>query len=568
MCKAKWVLVAGVLGSVSSAWANSPEILIKFRPSGIHPMTIAVASALQLERSNGFTGRDFQRYTVGPRETAESAARWMRSMPGVEWAEPNYTVKAFKEFNDPRASSQWGFNSIRLFSGFEVFQSIPGAGPVVAVVDTGVDLDHPDLAGKLLPGQSFVTGWETPDDDNGHGTHCAGTIAAIQDNGVGIAGMSAGAKVLPVKVLGSDGSGSVADVAAGITWAANSGANIISLSLGGTSKSAALDEAIAFATGKGVLVIGAAGNAGSSRQSYPAASPGVLSVGATDIRDARASFSNYGPSWVEVAAPGVEILSTTPGGTYESFSGTSMSAPFVAGLAALMWEKDGADANAASIFDRICVSSDTVGTWLEYGRVNVRKALDALPGASLTVDAPTEIAGGSLLRVKVTLASPAGQNGQIINIASSNVNLVKPGTNLKIPAGSRQGQFQVRTVGVGTDTTVGLTIMANNHQVNREVVVLSPQLASIRSNRARLAANTSTVLRVQLSAPAPAATTISLVSNNTGLKVPATVVIRKGSRFAYTTIRAQAGAKGTAVITATFNGRSRETQVQLPDSGS
>lgn len=568
MWKAKWVLFAGVLGSTSCAWADSPEILIKFRETGVSAMTVGVASALGLEPSGKWAGRDFRRYTVGPHETAESAARWMRAMPGIEWAEPNYRVETFREFNDPQASAQWGFRSIHLFSGFDVFQSVPGAGPIVAVVDTGVDLDHPDLAGRLVPGQSFVTGWETPDDDNGHGTHCAGTIAAMQDNGVGIAGMSAGARILPVKVLGRDGSGSVADVAAGITWAADNGAKIISLSLGGGSRSSALDQAVAYATSKGALVIAAAGNTSSSRPNYPAASPGVLSVGATDARDARASFSNFGPTWVKVAAPGVDILSTVPGGLYDYSSGTSMSAPFVAGLAALMWEKDGSEASGASISDRICTSSDSVGTWVEFGKVNVRKALDAVSGAELAMDAPSEVAGGTLLRVKVTLAEPAGANGQSISLSSTNVNLVKPGTNLKIDAGKRQGQFLVRTTGVATDTTVGITALVGEHQVNRSVVVLSPQLTSLRANRARLARNTSTVVRIQLSAPAAAATTVQLVTNNAGLRVPATATIRKGSRYVFTTIRAQAGATGTAVITATLNGRSRETQVQLLDSGS
>jgi subtilisin family serine protease/flagellar hook assembly protein FlgD len=218
----------------------------------------------------------------------------------------------------------------------------------IAVVDSGVDVGHPDLSHKIAGAYNAVDGSDNVTDRVGHGTFVAGVAAADTNNGLGVAGAGYDTDILAVKIAGPDGSIAVDDEVAGIRWAANHGANIINLSLGGPQSSAAEAAAIAYAQRKGVLVVAAAGNDGETLEQYPAAYPGVVAVGATNTaRDARAGFSNHG-SWVTLAAPGVNIFSTVPrAGSqfwpkasypngYAAGDGTSFSTPLVAGEAALL----------------------------------------------------------------------------------------------------------------------------------------------------------------------------------------------------------------------------------------
>jgi len=233
---------------------------------------------------------------------------------------------------DPRTREQWGlarmdFDSVRKFG--------TGKDVIVAVVDTGVDGTHPELVGRVLPGIDLVDeGKDGRTDPNGHGTHVAGIIAAAID-GNGIEGLAPEAKILPVRVLGPDGSGDDADVAFGILWAVKQGAQVINLSLGGTDIDPLLEDAVRQAHLAGVVVVAASGNSGGSGDIYyPAAHATVLAVGATGPDDKVALYSSIG-SYVDIAAPGTMILSTWPGG-YRYESGTSMATPFVAAAAAIM----------------------------------------------------------------------------------------------------------------------------------------------------------------------------------------------------------------------------------------
>ncbi|WIM94936.1 S8 family serine peptidase [Actinoplanes oblitus] len=233
---------------------------------------------------------------------------------------------------------QWDLATMR---ATDAWQKSTGAGVTVAVIDTGVDATNVDLTGKVL------TGWDaTTDkaggniDPNGHGTHVAGTIGAVTGNTIGVSSVAPDAKILPVRVLGADGSGYMSDAAEGIVWAADNGAQVINMSLGASSQVTAVTNAIAYARGKGVTVVAAAGNerTSGSPTSYPAAEAGVIAVAATDSADKVASYSNAG-SYVDVAAPGSAILSTYPaalGSSYGTMSGTSMASPHVAALAALL----------------------------------------------------------------------------------------------------------------------------------------------------------------------------------------------------------------------------------------
>ena len=214
-----------------------------------------------------------------------------------------------------------------------------GAGINVAIIDTGIDLTHPDLAANVRTGINFVRKNASANDDNGHGSHVAGTVAAV-NNTIGVVGVAPGASLYPVKVLNSAGSGTWSAVAAGITWAADQGMQVANMSLGGGA-STTLQNACSYAAGKGVLLVAAAGNSGdgntgTTETSYPAAYSTVVAVGATDSSDALASFSNTGP-YLEVSAPGVSVYSTYKKGAYATLNGTSMASPHAAGMAALLW---------------------------------------------------------------------------------------------------------------------------------------------------------------------------------------------------------------------------------------
>ena len=264
------------------------------------------------------------------RSDADAAVRLLEQQPSVEAASLSVTARA-----TAGSFPQYGNTAIRSVAARAEVPAGALAGVVVAVLDTGVS-PHPELAAALLPGRNFTPapgGSADSGDRDGHGTHVSGTVAA--DAGSGVEGIAVGAKVLPVKVLDDTGSGSSSWISSGIIWAADQGADVINMSLGGQYSSTVYDAAIAYARSKGASVIAAAGNANTSAVYMPAAAPGVIGVAATDQFGGRASFSNYG-SYVDVAAPGVDITSTYPGNRYAGMSGTSMASPHVAGVVALM----------------------------------------------------------------------------------------------------------------------------------------------------------------------------------------------------------------------------------------
>jgi thermitase len=305
--------------------------------------------------------------------------RAFKSSPYVEYAEPNYIAHASITPNDSYWSSQWGMTKIEAPSAWDI--TMGSDSVTIAIVDSGVDLFHPDLSGKLVSGYDFVNDDSNPQDDYGHGTHVAGIAAARTNNSTGVAGLSWQAKIMPVKALNNYGSGGYEDVASGVIYAANNGADIINLSLGGSVPSSVLEDAVEYAHALGSVVVAATGNNNSS-VSYPARYPEVIAVAATDSNDQRASFSNYGPE-VDVAAPGVSIRSTYwwSGSTYGWMSGTSQASPHVAGLAALIWSVSPGLSNT-QVESIIKQTADDLGTdgrdnYYGFGRINARRALEA-----------------------------------------------------------------------------------------------------------------------------------------------------------------------------------------------
>ena len=263
-----------------------------------------------------------------------AALRALRRSRAVRYAEPLRRLQALADVvPDPGRAQQWGLDAIGADAAWAVTR---GAGVVVAVVDTGV-APAPDLDGRLLPGWNVLARSEDAADDNGHGTHVAGTVAEVGDNGLAESGVAPEASILPVKVLDSTGAGSDADVAAGIVWAADHGARIINLSLGGSQPSTVLADGVAYARTRGVLIVAAAGNDGGA-VGVPARLAGVIAVGAVDSTRVRAPFSAGGRA-LDLVAPGVDILQQTLDGVGgyadRSWSGTSMASPQVAGVAAL-----------------------------------------------------------------------------------------------------------------------------------------------------------------------------------------------------------------------------------------
>jgi hypothetical protein len=253
--------------------------------------------------------------------------------PNIEYIVPDYKRGNNQLPNDPFINQQWAVNTLQLN---DVWQLEIDHEVIVAVIDTGVDNTHEDLQGRVIQGYNFIHGNTNTMDDSlsSHGTMGAGIIAAITNNGIGITGATHNVKIMPIKVLDKNGSGYDSGIIEGIIYAADHGADVINLSLGGSQFSQALWDVVKYAYSKGVVVVAAAGNEAST-VGYPAAFPEVIAVGATDHLDRKASFSNYGRP-LDLVAPGVQILSTTSMDTYSYADGTSFAAPYTAALAGML----------------------------------------------------------------------------------------------------------------------------------------------------------------------------------------------------------------------------------------
>ncbi|MFD1772927.1 S8 family peptidase [Paenibacillus rhizophilus] len=282
---------------------------------------------------------------------------------------------------------QWNLPAIETSRGWNLSK---GSNKVtVAVVDTGVQADHPDLKGQLLPGYNAITPKGKPDDDVGHGTHVCGIIGALVNNSEGVAGISWYNKILPVKVLDSSGAGTTYSVAEGIIWAADHGAKVINLSLGNYADSQFLHDAIKYAYDRDVLLVSASGNDNTERPGYPAAYPEVLAVAATNASGERASFSNYG-DYIDVSAPGESIASTYMGSQYAALSGTSMASPHAAALAGLVRSLN-PDLSNKEVMDLMTKNTVDLGTpghdkYFGWGQVDIYKTLQAASGGEVPLE--------------------------------------------------------------------------------------------------------------------------------------------------------------------------------------
>jgi subtilisin family serine protease len=343
-------------------------------------------------------------------------AKQLERDPAVLYAEPDYFAHAIATVpNDTYyASYQWNMPHIGLETAWDT--TTGSSSITIAIADTGVDPTHPDLSSKLVAGYDFVNNDSDPSDDEGHGTHVAGIAAAATNNNRGVAGVSWGSKIMPLKVLDSSGSGTHTQIANGIQWAADNGAKIINLSLGGTSSSSTLENAVNYAYSAGCLLVAAAGNEyeDGNPTSYPAALDHVMAVGAVGNEDEHAYYSNTG-TYLDVAAPGGNptgssdsdpnhwIASTYwqgSGYSYVMIVGTSQACPHVAGLAALVWSVNSALTNdgVQSIIETTAVDLGSPG-WDEtfgWGRIDAAAAVAAAPGGTPTpTQTPTSPPGAT-----------------------------------------------------------------------------------------------------------------------------------------------------------------------------
>lgn len=349
----------------------------------------------------------------------------VRQLKGFRHAEANATILPQAVPNDTSFGQLWALNNTGQSGGRsdadidapEAWDLSSGAGQVVGVIDSGIDLTHPDLSANVwtnpfevagnkkdddgngyvddVRGWDFVNNDNNPMDDNGHGTHVAGTIAAVRNNGRGITGVAPGAKVMALKFLNRNGSGSTSNAIKAINYAIGMkqrgvAVNVLNNSWGGGGYSQSLYNAIKAAGDAGILFVAAAGNEGrnnDSRPSYPASYNlgNIVSVASTTRTDGRSSFSNYGAASVDLGAPGSGIYSTLPNNRYGSFSGTSMATPHVAGAAALAFAHEPGATVAqvkAAILDGVDRVSSMQGRTVTGGRLNARGMLDALDNPS------------------------------------------------------------------------------------------------------------------------------------------------------------------------------------------
>jgi subtilisin family serine protease len=432
------------------------ELLVRFKSQAGPSERAGVRAQVAAQKIHEFrTGAE--RWRLGSGQGVGQAIARLRGNPHVAYAEPNYIVNLELAPNDPRYTELWGLNNAGQTGGTagadidaERAWNVSTGSPavVVAVIDTGIDYNHPDLFQNIwinqgeIPANGVdddnngfiddVRGWDfvnddnNPFDDNGHGTHVSGTIGAVGNNGIGVAGVSWRVSLMGLKFLSAAGSGTTADAVDAIEYATMMGADIMSNSWGGGGFSQTLLDAINAAAGAEIVFVAAAGNGGAdgigdnndTTPHYPSNydAPNVIAVAATDHNDARAVFSNFGPTSVDLGAPGVSVLSTLPGNSYGLLSGTSMATPHVSGAAALV-RSVAPNTSAALVRQLLLNFADDIqslqGITVSGGRLNaffpIAEPDDTPPGA--IVDLATTAATSNSLFLQWTATGDDGMQG-------------------------------------------------------------------------------------------------------------------------------------------------------------
>jgi len=355
------------------------QLIVKMKPSmrdADFKGRLNMRGATQRGEIRGINARVIR----APKASAELLRGELERDANIEYIEPDFIAQALGTSNDLYflQGSQWHLSKIQALNAWDI--TTGSANQIVAVIDSGVRASHPDLVGKVLIGYDFVANDNDANDENGHGTGVAGTVSPGSNNQIGVCGVAWSNPILPVRVLDANGSGTYSAIANGIIYAADRGAKVINLSLGGTASSRTLQDAINYAWNKQCVIVAAAGNNGSNIAFYPAACNNVVAVSATDVSDTRPTWSNYG-SYVDVSAPGVDILSVYGSDQYAAWNGTSFSSPVTSGVIALMAAANSTLSNA-QLVDLLVKNADDIGAFgydIYYGngRVNANRAVTA-----------------------------------------------------------------------------------------------------------------------------------------------------------------------------------------------
>ena len=457
------------------------EVLVKFR-AGVAVEQAQSSLALpalyvlaQIEELG------LQRLAV-PAGKEEDVVTQLRAAGLVEYAAPNHIAYAAIEPNDAHWPLQWNMRIIEAPAGWDIITGT--AAVTIAILDTGIDLDHPDLVGKLVTGTTTVSAsiGLPPDDDNGHGSHVAGIAAATTNNWMGVAGVDWGARLMPVKVLNDRAEGSYWDIINGIYFAVNNGARIINLSLTGWEAFQGLHDAVRYAAvNRGRLVVAAAGNCagggtgcpGVNPLAYPAAYDEVIAVGASTRDDLRAYYSEYQP-YVDVLAPGGTpnnpIWSTAPNATYTSRHGTSMATAHVSGLAGLIWALN-PDLTRQQVWEVLRDTAAKIDIYpyvngrndfCGYGRIDAGAALARVaPRLEVTPTTITFVAGNNrpVPTEEITIRNASAYAGLTwdaeLSAGATRFQLAPPVAGTLAPAASTQLQVRPRTAGLAQGAYFG-----------------------------------------------------------------------------------------------------------------
>lgn len=347
------------------------EVVVKFKEGqSLSKNQLKGFQAKVVEEKDAIVDSKFKVLKVG---NVDAVVKALNKNPNVEYAEPNYIFEATFTPNDTYYSGyQYGPQNTSTPAAWDITQG--SSSQEIAIIDSGVDYNHPDLDDKTILGYDFVDDDYYPMDLNSHGTHVAGTAAAETNNSAGVAGMAPDTQILAVRALNAQGNGSLNDIADAIRYSADSGAEVINLSLGCDCDTQTLEDAVNYAWNKGSVVVAAAGNDGVSTTFEPASYPNVIAVGAVDSSNNIASFSNFG-TWVDVTAPGVSIASSVPNGGYAYKSGTSMASPHVAGLAGLLASQGRSNSEIRNAIEQTADPINGTGYYFEHGLINSLEAV-------------------------------------------------------------------------------------------------------------------------------------------------------------------------------------------------
>ncbi len=389
------------------------EVIVKMKSTAADSSmmnTMDTAGGIMLE---SLTSDGMMLAEVPAGETNQSYIDKLEAQPNVEYAQPNYVYTLDRSFNDPGIPYQWYLSKINAFGAWDITAGSPNIK--VAIIDSGLDYNHPEFAGKVCAQTDTLDNdGDAFDNVDEHGTHVAGIIAANADNGIGISGVAPGVQLIIVDAFNGENANTF-DILQGVQYCVANGADIINMSFGGAGNDRALETAINNAVSSGVVCVAAAGNEHTSAPSYPSDYESVISVIATTHNDTKSVFSNFG-SAKDISAPGDDILSTIPGNRYEYWGGTSMATPVVCGVIALMLSVN-PDLSVGQVKDILYSTADDLGTpgkddTYGYGRVNAYKAVSAkaVPPVNISfTKTDVTLYGGS--DGTVSLAASGGSSG-------------------------------------------------------------------------------------------------------------------------------------------------------------